>query len=414
MPAAPEAEWEDAIKAWGSVICVSTADFDAPLWTNKQHIMSRFARFVPVLYVESLGLRTPRLSRQDARRVIRRAMSHSQRPKAADNTVSGTKPVVLAPRIIPLHSRPVYRRINRELLQRALTPMLATFPKPRLLWSYSPVAVDELDLDAFDTIVYHCVDDLSTVPGVIPATITSTEPRMVERADAVFVSSDKLASKLRLCSSKTINVVYNVADYEHFAKSRSFATDEVPLDLERIPPPRALMVGALSDHKIDWELLTRLVRLRADWSFVFIGPRGDEVAMRGYKAIAGERNVAFLGHRPYSELPRYLRGADAALIPYRITTHTESVFPLKTWEYLAAGVHVVATRLPSLVAAAPPVSFAGDADEFAAALELGHQVSPRQRAQAASSHTWDTLLDSMFRQIPRPFSTSGEQVFPSS
>ncbi len=55
-----------------------------------------------------------------------------------------------------------------------------------------------------------------------------------------------------------------------------------------------------------------------------------------------------------------LRGADAGLIPYARNALTESIFPMKVYEYLAAGLPVVATPLPAL-AGVPDVSTAPDA-----------------------------------------------------
>ncbi len=41
-------------------------------------------------------------------------------------------------------------------------------------------------------------------------------------------------------------------------------------------------------------------------------------------------------------------GADAGLIPYARNELTNSIFPMKVYEYLAAGLPVVATPLPAL------------------------------------------------------------------
>ena len=45
------------------IVLVSTADWDNPFWTNKQHVAVELARQgCKVLYVESSGLRRPSLS----------------------------------------------------------------------------------------------------------------------------------------------------------------------------------------------------------------------------------------------------------------------------------------------------------------------------------------------------------------
>ena len=57
------------------VIILSTADWDHPLWTNKQHTaLALAAAGHRVLYVESLGLRAPRAGRRDLKRIARRLL----------------------------------------------------------------------------------------------------------------------------------------------------------------------------------------------------------------------------------------------------------------------------------------------------------------------------------------------------
>ncbi len=315
-------------------------------------------------------------------------------------TVFNQHPVVVAPKVLPYHATPGARALNRMLLTRAVSPYLKSLPPPRLLWTYNPVVVDELALTEYATLAYHCVDDLATIPGVPPRSILTTEPRMVRAASATFASSDKLAHRLRAFGGAKVHLTRNVADFDHFKQARN--PGHIPDDMLSIPEPRAIMIGALSDHKVDWALLSAVARSRPDWSFVLVGPIGEEQANKGPAFVRDLSNVHLLGHRPYEVLPDYLRGAAAGLIPYRLTDHTEAVFPLKTWEYLAAGLHVISTPLPAVAAACPPLSFAGTATAFSAALDAGSATTIESRMLAAQSSTWDSLLDEMFILLPPP------------
>src|SRR5205814_8288260 len=59
-------------------------------------------------------------------------------------------------------------------------------------------------------------------------------------------------------------------------------------------------------------------------------------------------NVHMLRWRPYASLPCDLRGIDVALWPQQINDYTRARFPMKFFEYLAAGRMVVGTKLPAL------------------------------------------------------------------
>jgi glycosyltransferase involved in cell wall biosynthesis len=105
--------------------------------------------------------------------------------------------------------------------------------------------------------------------------------------------------------------------------------------------------------------------------------------------------VHLLGTRGYEQLPGVLREADAGLIPYARNELTNSIFPMKVYEYLAAGLPVVATQLPAL-SEVEEVRTAPDAAQFIALLEeeLARDDPERRlaRSRAAQEHSWNARL----------------------
>ena len=100
-----------------------------------------------------------------------------------------------------------------------------------------------------------------------------------------------------------------------------------------------------------------------------------------------------------------LRAADAGLIPYARNALTESIFPMKVYEYLAAGLPVVATPLPALagltdIATAPDAQ--GIAEELDSALEHDDHDRRVKRSRAAASHSWEQRLEAIAAALPAP------------
>jgi glycosyltransferase involved in cell wall biosynthesis len=97
-----------------------------------------------------------------------------------------------------------------------------------------------------------------------------------------------------------------------------------------------------------------------------------------------------------------LRAADAGLIPYARNALTDSIFPMKVYEYLAAGLAVIATPLPAL-AGVEGVRCAADPQGIARLLdEALAQDDPERRAarsRAASAHSWDRRLEEIAAAI---------------
>ena len=149
------------------------------------------------------------------------------------------------------------------------------------------------------------------------------------------------------------------------------------------------------EKKLDYELLIGLARRRRDWSIALVGPVGLGDPGTDVAPLEAEPNLHLLGHRPYAHLPAVLRGADAALIPYRITPLTASVFPMKVYEYLAAGLPVVTTPLPALEGVSEVARAADAAETEARLMELmGADGAQRraERSRAAAQNSWDARL----------------------
>ena len=376
------------------IVCVGFADWDTELWTNQHHLMSRLARENRVLFIESLGLRQPQLAGRDLKRIARRLRRGLAPPRQADGLH------VLSPLVIPLHRYALVRALNRRLL-----PLLVRRAARRLgmhrpiLWAYVPQA--EALLDALDPslVVYHCVDDIAAQPGIDGASFRAAEERFAKRADLVLASAPSLAQRMRTLNENVLDAP-NVADTALFARALEPGTVDAQLDV--LTRPRIVFTGAVVATKLDVPLLVALARARPQWTFALVGPVGVGDPRTDVSALAAESNVHLLGRRGYQELPAVLRGADAAMIPYARNELTDGIFPMKVYEYLAAGLPVVATELPSL-AEVPEVSRASDAAGLVALLDdaLAHDDPTRraERSRAAAAHSWDTRLAEIARAI---------------
>ncbi len=376
------------------IVCVGFADWDTELWTNQHHLMSRLARENRVLFVESLGLRRPQFAGRDIKRIVRRL----RRGLASPRPVDGLH--VLSPLVVPFHRHRIVRELNRRLLGvlvRRATRQLGL--KRPILWAYVPQA--EVLIDGLDPslVVYHCVDDIAAQDRIDTKSFRAAETRFAARADLVLASAPTLAKRLRTISRKVMDAP-NVADTELF--SRALAPGPLDPAMAALPQPRIVFTGAVVAAKLDLELLTALARARSAWSFALVGPIGPGDPRTDVSALAAEPNIHLLGPRSYAELPDVLRAADAGLIPYARNELTESIFPMKVYEYLAAGLPVVATPLPALADIAE-VATAPDAQGIARLLDeaLAHDNPERraERSRAAASHSWERRLEEIATAI---------------
>lgn len=379
------------------IVCVGFADWDSELWTNQQHLMSRLARHNRVLFVESLGLRRPTLAGRDVRRMARRAARGLAGPRATDGLH------VLSPLVLPFHAHASARAVNARLLPALVRRAARRLGMRRpVLWSYVPQALPLVEALEPAVVVYHCVDDMASQPGIDGPAFRAAEDRFAARADVVLASAPALAERLRGVARRVV-AAPNVADTGFFATA--LEPGRVDAAVAALPAPRIVFTGAVVTTKLDIPLLVALARARPAWSLALVGPVGPGDPRADVSALAAEPNIHLLGPRPYDRLPEVLRGADAGLIPYARNALTDSVFPMKVYEYLAAGLPVVATPLPALRDVAG-VAIADGAEEMARALDAaladGDRARRAERSRAASAHSWDRRLEEIAEVLGTP------------
>jgi len=375
------------------VVLLATADWDNPFWTNKQHMACQLAeRGHRVLYIESLGLRRPSARARDLSRIGRRLRRALAAPRPVRPGLW-----VWSPLVLPLQRYAPVRTLNRHVLQAALQQCTRRLGfGPSLLWTYNPMTTRLLDTEPFVTVVYHCVDDIAAQPGMPADVLAGAEKELLRAARVVFATAPNLAETRGRWNTNT-HYLPNVADYAHFSRALDPAL-AVPDDLSRIPRPRLGFVGAISGYKVDFELLRHVAESRPDWSLVLLGQVGEGDPWTDPRMLEGLPNLHLLGPRPYASLPACLKAMDVALLPSPANEYTASMFPMKFFEYLAAGCPVVSTDLPALRPFRRAARLAQSRDDFMAGIAealRGEGASLQQRLDVARAHTYATRTDRM-------------------
>ncbi len=389
------------------ITLIATADWDHPLWTNKQHVACSLAELGHrVLYVESLGLRPPRQGPRgpaaaqagsDRGRIWRR-LRHGLRPPRR------VRPGlwVWSPLVLPGAQGGLALRVNRLMLGLGLGLWRRVLGlRADWLWTYNPMTLAVLEPRPWRRLIYHCVDAIQAQPGMPAAAIECWEQRLCRRADAVFVTSPDLQRRLAPLNPLT-RFYPNVADGAHFARALDPALP-LPADLAAIPPPRLGFVGAISAYKLDLALLEQLARAHPGWSLVLIGPVGEGDPDTDVAELAALANVHLLGPRAYAVLPAYLKGFELGLLPLRFNAYTQAMFPMKFFEYLAAGLPVVASAIDALQPFADLALLVAPTPEaFTAAVTAalaGQGPSRPQRLAGAAAHTYRSRTEAMLRDL---------------
>lgn len=373
------------------ILCLSTISWDF-LWQRHQELMSRLARDgSQVLYVEPLGIRAPGL--QDLSRVGQRLW---RRLLAGRRGVRRVRDGVYVhdPVIFPFHGSEVNDRLNAVLVSRVLKRIMLSlgFTKP-IVWTYLPTSLAMQVIERIDHkfLVYDCVDALALNPKGVVGSYAESEQQLVQKADLVFVTSQRLYTERVHLNPDTCYVPAGV-DVDHFLD-----VEQVPDELSEIQPPRIGFFGGI-DERLDLGLLECIATSQPRWSIVMIGPVRTDVA-----PLRQRPNVYFLGQKRYEDLPAYLAGLDVLVIPYLVNEFTSYIYPAKLHECLATGKPTVATALPELISFQDVITVAHDQGAFVRGVARGLEEDDvslhTRRVETARENSWEARYRRITREI---------------
>ena len=378
-----------------SFVLFSSADWKTRYWTNKQHNAALLAaRGHKVLYVETVGLRAPSFRAQrDLKRLWARLVSGLKSQLGGPEEVSPNL-WVLSP-LVMIWGRKyrLIRAFNTLLLKLALRGHLRRqgMDEPEI-WTYHPFMLDEIEGVRRGRLVYHSVDDLMAIEGIDTAAFAAAEHRLLRDADLTLVTARVLETRYA-GEARRLEFISNVVDFDHFAAAH--AAPE-PADLAAIPHPRIGYHGVLSTQKLDVPLLAALMAQNPGWQLVLVGDEWEGQPPDSLASLHALANVHFLGGRPYAELPAYLGSLDIGLVPLAANAYTASMFPMKLYEYFAAGLPVAATDAPYTAEVTGPIAVghgaAGLAEAIRTQLERG-RLTLEQSREAVGEHTYARRLD---------------------
>jgi len=368
--------------------------------TSNHHVLRELAKTRRVLWLNSIGTRTPKLSSgRDLGKIRRKLREVAQGPINVENDLWVFSPVVL-----PFPHSAAARRVNREILRATIAGLrwrlgLRDFQ----LWTFLPNVADYVGLLGESLAVYYCVDEWSMFSYLDRDETVRAERALLDKVDCVFAINNELAEAKRSLNPAT-HVAPHGVDHALFARALDDAT-EVPSDIAALSGgtdarrPVIGFYGTLRDW-VDLDLVAHVARARPSWSIALIGQQLDE---RALGPIAGLPNVHLLGRKPHASLPAYCKGMDVGIIPYRIDERMKFVNPIKLREYLSAGLPVVSTAVPEVRRYGHWCAIAETGDEFVAAIERALESdSPAlrlERSTAMAAETWPNRVASVSRIV---------------
>jgi glycosyltransferase involved in cell wall biosynthesis len=368
------------------ILCFSHDWSGDPL--SKTHLMRLLARDNRVLWVNSIGYRTPTVSRADVGRAFKKLAAATGPLREPEPNI-----FVLNPLAIPVYGQSAIGTFNRHLLgfqvKRAMQHL--GFRRP-INWVVNPAAAVIAGTLGEELLIYYCNDEYAAFPGVSAQGLARLERQLLSRADLVIVSAEPLyQSKVRF-NPRTVLVRHGV-HYRHFRRALDPET-VVPEEIAQLPRPIIGYFGMIADW-VDLDLIEYTAGRFPGGSLVLLGKVATDITR-----LERWPCIHLLGQKPWEALPAYCKGFDVALMPFRVNELTLNANPLKVREYLAAGLPVVSTPIPE-VEVLNLCRIAGDREVFVREIEgaLADPGPSVRRSEAVRGESWEARLEEIRRHL---------------
>ncbi|MCU7904537.1 MAG: glycosyltransferase [Candidatus Thiodiazotropha sp. (ex Epidulcina cf. delphinae)] len=334
-----------------------------------QHIFKQITKKHPVLWVNTIGTRNPKLNIYDLKKALIKIkkMLFMRRTK---NTHNDNNPTVIQPIMLPFFSLPGIKSFNKYSLQKAVSnSMKKNAINNPIMVITAPNAHEYIGSFGEKCSVYYCVDDYSEWPGLNQEEVVKMESALIQKCNIFFATSDLLYNKISK-TNKKVKLLTHGVDLEFYSK-KNLPTHEL---LKDIPRPQVGYFG-LFDDRSDKELIKSLSLKMPDISFIITGSIDTDI--RDLRSIS---NIHFTGSVPYKELPQIISSWDICMLPYRINELTNAIQPLKIKEYLASGKPIISTPIKEVKALEKYVHLAETPDHWRKTIQKILRTGPDDKA----------------------------------
>lgn len=246
-------------------------------------------------------------------------------------------------------------------------------------------------------LVYDCLDDMKNFPNLTKEareSIIKGECILCENADQIWVSANSLY-EMMVKSFGVVKVRY-VPNGVHF---------DCFSNISRTSGNRPVLgyVGALAPW-VNYSLIREVAMNLLDWDVVMVGPVISMKKREIIEKFRGVPNISIKNPVRYEELPAVLSTFSVGMIPFNSDDPLiKATNPVKFYEYMAAGLPTVSTKIQSIAVFEEKgvLSMTDDPEEFAYFVRNSESdAKPNKCRELSLNYDWQVILKKALAETP--------------
>jgi len=295
--------------------------------SSTQHLINEIKKKYKVQWVNSIGMRKPKINKTDMFRIFEKLTDRKIRIYPEED-LNYSNIEIIKPLVYPLAENPLLIKLNQFIMKKTIHKKKAL---KRIVWLTLPSAIDYLEVSDGDFIVYYCCDDFTALPGVDHKIVEKKEKELIEKSNLIFTTSKKLYKKFK--SEKTIMLPHGVHDCFFNVNQKEIQKDNIRLGF----------YGGI-DTRLNYKLIEDLLFRNKKLKLEMIGHVDENID----KKFLENPRIKFHGALQHNELVKKIEEWDILLLPFLHNDYATHCNPLKLREYLATGKPVISTDIPAV------------------------------------------------------------------
>jgi len=312
-----------------NIIILSSVD-----WSTHRQLHHELTDFLikrknRVLFVENTGSRNIQI--KDLNRVKNRILNFIKSKKGFK--ILNQNLTLFTPLFIPFHFNFFIQKINNFYMSNTILnwskhfnfndPIIINFVPNPITFSLMKNLNPSLK-------VYYMADDMTSGKS----NRVDIEKKIINNSDYIFYTSQNLKKKFSdLNKAKFLSNGVNTIKFIKNFKKRVY-NNKKSFNIG--------YVGAIRDI-LDEKLILNIAKKFYNDKIFLIGP-----ILFPFKKLKEQKNIILLGEKKHDVILSYLKNFHIGIIPYKVNNFTNSINPLKIYEYVSSGLPVVSTNIRSV------------------------------------------------------------------
>jgi len=312
-----------------NIIILSSVD-----WSTHRQLHHELTDFLikrknRVLFIENTGSRNIQI--KDLNRVKNRILNFIKSKKGFK--ILNRNLTLFTPLFIPFHFNFFIQKINNFYISNTILnwskyfnfndPIIINFVPNPITFSLMKNLNPSLK-------VYYMADDMTSGKS----NRVDIEKKIINNSDYIFYTSKNLKKKFSdLNKAKFLSNGVNTIKFIKNFKKRAY-NNKKSFNIG--------YVGAIRDI-LDEKLILNIAKKFYNDKIFLIGP-----ILFPFKKLKDQKNIILLGEKKHDEILSYLKNFHVGIIPYKVNSFTNSINPLKIYEYVSSGLPVVSTNIKSV------------------------------------------------------------------